>query len=75
QGQIGYQGLASFVTQSGLAGIPVVLETPDGGVEEEIIRLRAAALLCAGDAEGARALQEARLPAGTPGTAAEAAET
>ncbi|HWE63075.1 MAG TPA: deoxyribonuclease IV [Chloroflexota bacterium] len=72
QGQIGYQGLASFVTQSGLAGIPVVLETPDGGVEEEIIRLRAAALLCAGDAEGARALQEARLPADTP---AEAAET
>lgn len=69
QGQIGYAGLAAFITHPGLRGIPVVLETPDGGVEQEIIRLRAAALLCVGDADGARALQEALLPAGTSGAA------
>src|SRR5581483_11226004 len=38
QGQIGYAGLAAFITHPGLHGIPVVLETPDGGVEQEIIR-------------------------------------
>ena len=66
QGLIGYDGLAAFITQPALTGIPTVLETPDGGIEQESIRLRAAALICAGDAEGARALQEERLPAGTP---------
>jgi len=58
QGRIGYDGLAAFITHPGLAGIPVVLETPDGGVAQETIRLRTAALLCLGDAAGARALQE-----------------
>ena len=62
QGQIGYEGLAALLSHPALAAIPAVLETPDGGVEEEIIRLRVAALLCIGDAEGARALQEAALP-------------
>jgi deoxyribonuclease-4 len=62
EGQIGYVGLAAFITQPALAGIPTILETPDGGVDEEAIRLRAAALLCLGDTEGARALQ-ASLPA------------
>ncbi len=62
QGQIGYAGLAALLAHPALDGIPAVLETPDGGVEEEIIRIRVAALLCAGDAEGARALQEAALP-------------
>ena len=58
QGRIGYEGLAAFVTHPGLAGIPVVLETPDGGVARETIRLRTAAALLLGDAAGARALQE-----------------
>jgi deoxyribonuclease-4 len=62
QGQIGYEGLAAVLTHPGLAGVPAILETPDGGVEEEIVRLRTAALLCQGDAEGARALQEEALP-------------
>jgi deoxyribonuclease IV len=62
QGQIGYVGLAALLAHPALAGVPAVLETPDGGVEEEIIRIRVAALLCMGDAEGARALQETALP-------------
>ena len=62
QGLIGYVGLAALLAHPALDGIPAVLETPDGGVEEEIIRIRVAALLCTGDAEGARALQEAALP-------------
>jgi deoxyribonuclease-4 len=70
QGQIGYEGLAAFLTHPGLSGIPVVLETPDGGVEQEIIRVRTAALLCLGDADAARALQEALLPPGTPAATA-----
>ena len=75
QGQIGYRGLAAFLGHPGLAGLPVVLETPDGSVEQETIRIRTAALLCAGDVEGASALQEALLPVGTPGAAlAEATE-
>jgi hypothetical protein len=65
QGNIGYEGLAAVLTHPGLAGIPAILETPDGGPEEELIRLRTAALLSAGDAEGARAYQEAALPAGS----------
>ena len=64
QGQIGYEGLAAVLSHPALAGIPAILETPDGGVAEEIVRLQTAALLCAGDAEGARALQETALPAG-----------
>jgi deoxyribonuclease-4 len=62
QGEIGYEGLAAVLTHPGLAGIPVILETPDGGAKEEVIRLRTAALLCLGDVAGARALQEAALP-------------
>ncbi|MDB5074910.1 MAG: deoxyribonuclease [Chloroflexi bacterium] len=65
QGNIGYEGLAAVLTHPGLAGIPAILETPDGGPEEELIRLRTAALLSAGDAEGARAYQEAALPTGS----------
>lgn len=72
QGGIGYEGLAAFLSHQALAGMPVVLETPDGGVEEEIIRLRTAALLCLGDAEGARVLQEEALPAGRSDAAAAA---
>jgi deoxyribonuclease-4 len=62
QGEIGYEGLAAVLTHPDLAGIPVILETPDGGAKDEVIRLRTAALLCLGDVEGARALQEAALP-------------
>jgi deoxyribonuclease-4 len=62
QGRIGYAGLAAFITQPALAGIATILETPDGGAAEELIRLRAAALLCLGDAAGAQALQEAQVP-------------
>jgi deoxyribonuclease-4 len=62
QGNIGYIGLAAWLSHPALAGIPAILETPDDGPEQEIIRLRTAALLCAGDAEGARAYQEAALP-------------
>ena len=62
QGQIGYVGLAALLAHPALAGVPAIMETPDGGVEEEIIRFRVAALLCMGDAEGARALQEPALP-------------
>lgn len=67
QGQIGYRGLAVFLTQPGIRTLPTVLETPDGGVEQEIIRLKTAALLCTGDADGAAALQEALLPIAAPG--------
>ena len=66
QGNIGYAGLAAWLAHPALAGLPVIMETPDGGVAEEIVRRRTAALLCAGDAEGARALQERLLPAGGP---------
>ncbi len=62
QGQIGYVGLAALLSHPALTGVPAIMETPDGGVEEEIIRVRVAAILCTGDAEGARALQEAALP-------------
>jgi apurinic endonuclease APN1 len=65
QGNIGYEGLAAVLTHPGLAGIPAVLETPDGGPEKELVHMRTAALLCAGDAEGAREYQEAALPAGS----------
>jgi hypothetical protein len=67
QGNIGYEGLAAWLTHPGLAGIPVILETPPHSAPEtEIIRLQTAALLCAGDVEGARNLQETALPVGAP---------
>jgi deoxyribonuclease-4 len=72
QGEIGYEGLAAVLTHPGLASVPAILETPDGGVEEEVIRLRAAALLCLGDAEGARALQEEALPPRSSGAPTDA---
>ncbi len=75
QGHIGYEGLAAWLTHPGLAGIPAILETPDEGAEQEIIRIRTAALLCAGDAEGARAYQEAALPVGVAAKAAVSADT
>jgi deoxyribonuclease IV len=63
QGNIGYGGLAAWLTHPALAGIPAILETPpERDPENEAIRLRTAALLCAGDAEGARAYQEVALP-------------
>jgi deoxyribonuclease-4 len=71
QGAIGYEGLAAVLTHPGLAGIPAILETPDGGAKEEAIRLRTAALLCLGDADGARALQETALPGKTKDSAGE----
>lgn len=71
QGNIGYEGLAAWLSHPALAGIPVILETPDDGPEKELIRLRTAALLCAGDVERARAFQEAALP--VAGAAAEGA--
>jgi len=62
QGNIGYVGLAAWLTHPGLAGLPVILETPPhDDPDEELVRLRTAALLCAGDAEGARAYQESFL--------------
>lgn len=66
QGQIGYEGLAALLGHPGLHRTPTILETPDGGPEQEIIRLRTAALLCLGDAEAARALQEEALPRPEP---------
>jgi deoxyribonuclease-4 len=69
QGQIGYAGLAAWLTHPALGGLPVVLETPDSVPEVEAVRLRAAALLCLGDVEGARALQD-----GLPDEAAPRAE-
>ncbi len=62
QGNIGYAGLAAWLTHPGLAGIPAILETPESKPEQEIIRLRTAALLCLGAVEEARDLQETALP-------------
>ena len=63
QGNIGYVGLAAWLTHPGLRGLPAILETPPhSDPAEEMVRLRTAALLCAGDAEGARAYQEGLLP-------------
>jgi deoxyribonuclease-4 len=59
EGNIGYVGLAAWLTHPGLAGLPVILETPEGMPEQEAVRLRVAALLCAGDAAGAQAYQTA----------------
>lgn len=66
QGQIGYEGLAALLSHPGLQRTPTILETPDGGPEQEAIRLRTAALLCLGDAAAARALQEEALPRAEP---------
>ncbi len=64
QGNIGYAGLGAWLTHPGLAGIPAILETPEGKPEQEALRMRAAALLCLGAVEEARDLQETALPAG-----------
>ena len=58
QGNIGYAGLAAWLTHPGLAGIPAILETPESEPEDEGIRMRAAALLCLGAVDEARELQD-----------------
>jgi len=60
--QIGYLASPPCSPIQGCSGARI-LETPDGAWRGGFIRLRTAVLLCAGDADGARApLQEAELP-------------
>jgi deoxyribonuclease-4 len=64
QGNIGYAGLSAWLVHPALAGIPAILETPESKPEQEIVRMRTAALLCLGAVEEARDLQESLLPVG-----------